>query len=106
MTNVDIRFRLIQRDITPDNKPNIDANALFSMNILFLTKEIQVTTLKLSEIRILTGATSNFRKLQEIAVSNYEEEPPYVDVSVPKADFISWAKTFGDTPALKVINAI
>jgi hypothetical protein len=104
MANVNMKFSLAQRDILPNDKPNLNTNALFDMHIVFMTKKVYISTLKLSEIRGLTGASPEYRLLEQTAVANIEDDGyvPDVSITVTTSKFVAWAKT----QALQIINAI
>lgn len=106
---IDLRFELIRRDLTPGDNRNKKANAVYMLAIYFLKQWHKVSDIKLSEARMLLGGDSiDYRKLQDFAESkiDYATSPPRYDVTIPVSQFVAWAKVFGNSQALPIINSI
>ena len=111
MSNLTIIFQLILKDISTEFQSDKHTNAKFLMKIDFMGRTTGVASLKLSELMPLVGGrqSSDFRKLQEVAISSVNGEdanPAPVIVSVPINTFKEWAKNFGNSQALQIINAL
>tara|TARA_Y100001938_G_C8053474_1_gene413159 strand:- start:296 stop:655 length:360 start_codon:yes stop_codon:yes gene_type:complete len=108
-TNIDLKFYLIRRDLTPGDNRNKQGNATYMLSVYFLTHWHKISNIKLSEARMLLGGDStDYRKLQDYAESqiDYSGSPPQLDVTIPVSQFVAWAKVFGNSQALPFIKPI
>ena len=104
---IDLRFTVSVLD-TRGKESVSDSGSVIKMEITFKTHNFKVAELKLSEVRALLGATTEFREIEANATQPYvgDGEIPVVISSMPQEKFIAWAKTFGNSQALMMLNEV
>jgi len=105
--NIDLKFTVTVLD-TRGKDAISDSGSMVKMEIIFKTKTFRVAELKLSEVRGLIGASEAFRAIEANAVAVYTGESiiPSVTTSISQEKFIAWAKTFGNSQSLAILNAM
>ena len=107
---LDLRFNLIQKDVSTKEDSDQEASAIFRMDVVFAGKQMQISKLKLSHYRPLLGKGSAeyTALLTEASKADLGDAAPHeVRVTrITNSRFIAWAKHFGDSQALQIINAI
>tara|TARA_R110001592_G_scaffold171425_1_gene409768 strand:+ start:279 stop:605 length:327 start_codon:yes stop_codon:yes gene_type:complete len=104
--NIDLSFRVVVKDARGGDAIS-DSSSLIETNIVFKTKTFKVSDLKLSEVRTLIGASATYREIEAMAYNKRDtgdNDIPYFTQSVTQEVFIAWAKTFGNSQALAILN--